>query len=403
MFKVGLEVLLESPEKIALLNGKRVAYLGHPASVNRHLGHGLDLLYAHPAIDLTAGFGPQHGILGEKQDNMIESDTFIDPFYKIPMYSLYGEVRRPTEEMMESFDVILIDLQDVGCRIYTYLTTMIYVMEESARLGKEVWILDRPNPAGRPVEGVYLSDSQYTFVGATRVPIRHGLTMGELALWVKQSHNLQNLKLTVMEMEDYDPERGPGFGWPVGEMSWINPSPNLSNFYSTRSFCGSVLFEGTKLSEGRGTTRALEQFGAPGMKGHEILEEMRRQAPEVLQGVLVRPCFFEPTFQKHKGQLCGGVALHVDDETYYQHQLFQPFRFCSLALKVIHTLYPEFDLWQVPPYEYETEKMPVDMLSGSEELRLWVEDETKGFSDWHQRLQQDEEDWLEKRKKFLLY
>lgn len=403
MFQLGLEKLLASEELMGQLKGRKVAYVGHPASVTQKLEHGFDLLAGHAEIPLAAAFGPQHGILGEKQDNMIESESYIDPTYNIPVFSLYGDVRRPTAEMMDSFDVVLVDLQDVGCRIYTYLTTLIYLIEECNKADKEIWVLDRPNPAGRPVEGVYLDESQHSFVGAARAPIRHGLTLGELSVWYKESQGFTDLNLVVVKMEGYNPEESPGYGWPQGQLAWVNPSPNLSNFHSTRLFCGTVLFEGTKLSEGRGTTRALEQFGAPGMDGREIIKEMKQIEPKLFNGVLVRPCYFEPTFQKHAEKRCGGLAMHVDVDAVYRHDFFQPFRFCSLALKVIRNIYPDFELWQSPPYEYETEKMPVDMLSGSTELREWVDNESGTYQQWSERLLQDENDWIEQRQRFLLY
>ena len=228
----------------APLEGKRVALLAHPASVTADLTHSLDALAACGDVKLTAAFGPQHGLRGDKQDNMIESPNFTDPVHGIPVFSLYGEVRRPTDAMMDTFDVILVDLQDLGCRIYTFITTLRYVLEAAAKHRKAVWVLDRPNPAGRPVEGLKLRPGWESFVGAGPLPMRHGLTLGELGLWFIATFKL-DVEYRVIEMQDWRPEAAPGFGWPLGERTWINPSPNAPNLWMARAYAGTVMLEGT--------------------------------------------------------------------------------------------------------------------------------------------------------------
>ncbi|MDP2742199.1 MAG: DUF1343 domain-containing protein, partial [Hydrogenophaga sp.] len=260
--KFGIERFLAEPDLRAPLAGRRAALLAHPASVTRDLTHSLDALAALPDVHLTAAFGPQHGLRGDKQDNMVESPDYADPRLGIPVFSLYGEVRRPTDAMLDSFDVLLVDLQDLGCRIYTFITTLRYVLEAAARTGKAVWVLDRPNPAGRPVEGLTLRPGWESFVGAGPMPMRHGMTMGELGHWFIATLKLE-LEYRVITMEGWKPDEAPGFGWPLGR-TWVNPSPNAANLWMARAYAGTVMLEGTTLSEGRGTTRPLELFGAPG-------------------------------------------------------------------------------------------------------------------------------------------
>src|ERR671917_454627 len=223
----GIDRLLAQPELRKPLEGRRVALLAHPASVTADLTHSLDALAA-AGVNLTAAFGPQHGLRGDKQDNMVESEDFTDPVLGVPIFSLYGEVRRPTGQSMGTFDVILVDLQDLGCRIYTFITTLLYVLEAAAKHGKEVWALDRPNPAGRPVEGLTLRPGWESFVGAGPLPMRHGLTLGELAKWFVRALQL-DVDCEVVTMEDWQPSSEPGFGWPLGQRSWVNPSPNAPN------------------------------------------------------------------------------------------------------------------------------------------------------------------------------
>src|SRR3954470_19084568 len=240
----GIDRLLADPELRKPLEGWRVALLAHPASVTRDLTHSLDALVA-AGVNVTAAFGPQHGLRGDKQDNMVESPDFTDPVHRIPVFSLYGEVRRPTGQSMGTFDLLLVDLQDLGCRIYTFITTLLYVLEAAAEHGKEVWVLDRPNPAGRPVEGTTLQPGWESFVGAGPMPMRHGMTLGELGRWFIDHYGL-DLDYRVIEMQGWQPEEAPGFGWPP-ERVWVNPSPNAASVNMARDYAGTVMLEGTIL------------------------------------------------------------------------------------------------------------------------------------------------------------
>ena len=401
MLKFGLDRLLESVELRKPLAGKRIALLAHPASVTADLTHALDALAALPDINLTAAFGPQHGIKGDKQDNMMESPDFIDPDYGIPIFSLYGEVRKPTPAMLDTFDVLLVDLQDLGCRIYTFITTLRYVLEAAAATGKSVWVLDRPNPVGRPVEGLSLREGWESFVGAGAMPMRHGLTMGELGLWF-----IDTLKLDVdyqlITMQGWQPEAAPGYGWCLGEREWVNPSPNAPNLSMARCYAGTVMLEGTTLSEGRGTTRPLELFGAPDMQAKHVIKTMQTLAPDWLKGCILRECWFEPTFHKHVKQLCSGVQIHVE-APYYQHQQFQPWRVQALGFKAIRKLYPDYALWRDFPYEYAFGKLPIDVINGSPLLREWVEDAQATPADLDALTRPDEQAWQQVCHAYLRY
>ena len=399
--KFGIDRLLEEPTLRVPLQGQRVALLAHPASVTQDLTHSLDALARLPDIKLTAAFGPQHGLRGDKQDNMIESPDFIDPILGIPVFSLYGEVRRPTDSMMETFDVLLVDLQDLGCRIYTFITTLRYVLEAAAKHQKSVWILDRPNPAGRPVEGLTLRPGWESFVGAGAMPMRHGLTMGELARWFIHTLALA-VDCRVIEMQDWHPELAPGYGWPQGERAWINPSPNAPNLSMTRCYAGTVLLEGTTLSEGRGTTRPLELFGAPDMNALELIKNMVDIAPQWLRGCRLRECWFEPTFHKHAGKLCAGVQIHVEDFI-YDHGAFKPWRLQALAFKALRLQQPDYALWRDFPYEYELDKLAIDVINGSALLREWVDDTNAVPEDLEFLARADELAWEDERSDFLLY
>lgn len=401
MIQLGIENLIKNKKLKKELSGRRLALVAHPASVDKKLTHSIDVLSAALKGGLSCAFGPQHGMRGEKQDNMIESDDFIDPTHKIPIFSLYGTVRRPTAKMLDHFDVVLFDLQDVGCRIYTFLTTLFYIMEDCARTGKSVWVLDRPNPAGRPFEGNYLNKDFYSFVGGAEIPMRHGLTLGEAGLWYKEKMKL-NLDYRVVKMTGYSLDKSPYYGWPQGELSWVNPSPNMPRLSTARMYAGTVLIEGTRLSEGRGTTIPLELIAAPGLDGDRLVKRMQKMIPNYLKGVQLRPCFFEPTFQKHSKQLCSGFQIHIDQKN-YNHKNFKPYRIVCAALKSIRELYSDYDLWLPPPYEYEKIKMPIDILSGDSSLREWVDDKTQTWKDFDHWLTQNEKPWAQERKPFLLY
>jgi uncharacterized protein YbbC (DUF1343 family) len=399
--KFGIDRLLSDAKLRAGLHNRRVALLAHPASVTTDLTHSLDALIASGDVRMSAAFGPQHGLRGDKQDNMMESPTFDDPIHGIPVFSLYGEVRKPTPAMMETFDVLLVDLQDLGCRIYTFITTLLYVLEAGAEHRKSVWILDRPNPAGRPIEGLTLRSGWESFVGAGPMPMRHGLTLGELAHWFVRTFKL-DVDYKVIEMEGWRPNAAPGFGWPLGERTWINPSPNAPNLWMARAYAGTVMLEGTTLSEGRGTTRPLELFGAPDIDARAVLKEMQSFAPNWLQGCRLRPCWFEPTFHKHVGKLCAGLQIHTED-TSYDHDAFRPWRLQALAFKAIRRLYPDYPLWRDFPYEYVHDRLAIDVINGSELLRNWVDDSKATAADLDALTTVDEKAWEKERGSCLLY
>jgi uncharacterized protein YbbC (DUF1343 family) len=333
---------------------------------------------------------------------MIETDTYIDPVHKIPVFSLYGEVRRPTAAMMDTFDVILIDLQDLGCRIYTFITTLLYALEEGARHGKEVWVLDRPNPVGRPIEGTMLRSGFESFVGAGPMPMRHGLTLGELGRWFV-AHFKLDVAYRVIAMEGYRPDAAPGYGWPLGERTWVNPSPNAPNVMMARAYPGTVMVEGATLSEGRGTTRPLEMFGAPDIDARAVIAEMHAVAPHWLGGCVLRDCWFEPTFHKHAAKLCSGVMIHTEDPTLYNHRVFQPWRVQALGFKAIRRLYAGYPLWRDFPYEYTSGMLAIDVINASPILREWVDDSNAHPGDLDALASRDEQAWAHTRMAHLLY
>jgi uncharacterized protein YbbC (DUF1343 family) len=389
--KFGIDRLLEEPRLRRSLRGRRVALLAHPASVTRNLVHSMDALAELDDIDLTAAFGPQHGLRGDKQDNMVESVDFRDPVHDILVFSLYGVVRRPTTEMMEHFDVLLVDLQDLGCRIYTFITTLKYLLEAAAMHKKQVIVLDRPNPAGRPAEGLILRPGWESFVGAGPMPMRHGLTMGEMGNWFIRTLNL-DVECDVISMDGWQPDTAPGYGWPLNESSWVNPSPNAANLWMARCYAGTVMLEGTTLSEGRGTTRPLELFGAPDIDARKLITAMETIAPHWMEGCALRECWFEPTFHKHVGQLCAGVQIHVEG-TGYNHQAFRPWRLMALAFKALRRISPDYELWRDFPYEYEHDHLAIDLINGSDLLRLWVDDDNATPADLDAIASSDEQLW----------
>lgn len=399
--KLGIDRLISEPALRADLRGRRIALLAHPASVTADLTHSLDALAALGDLTLTAAFGPQHGLRGDKQDNMVESPTFNDPVHRVPVFSLYGDVRRPTATMMGSFDVLLVDMQDLGCRVYTFVTTLRYVLEAAAEHGKSVWILDRPNPIGRPVEGLRLRPGWESFVGAGPLPMRHGLTLGELAHWFVRTLRLA-VDYRVIEIQGWQPRAAPGYGWPLAERTWVNPSPNAPNLWMARAYPGTVMIEGTTLSEGRGTTRPLELFGAPDIDARALLDEMRSLAPEWLQGCRLRECWFEPTFHKHSGRLCAGIQIHVENASYYD-PAFRAWRVQALAFKALRRLQPGYPIWRDFPYEYERERLAIDVINGSPLLREWVDDPGSQPADLDALASRDERDWESERDSYLIY
>ena len=357
-------------------------------------------------IRLSAAFGPQHGLKGDKQDNMVETVDETDRDLGIPVFSLYGEVRRPSGQMMSAADVFLFDLQDLGCRIYTFVTTLLYLLEAAAAHGKDVWVLDRPNPAGRPVEGTALQPGWESFVGAGPMPMRHGLTMGEMGAWFIEHFKL-NVAYRVIEMEGWQPERAPiggfgGFGWPEDRL-WINPSPNAASLNMARAYAGTVMIEGATLSEGRGTTRPLEVlFGAPDIDARAVYAEMQRLAPHWLEGCALREVWFEPTFHKHAKALCNGLMIHAEGR-FYNHPAFRPWRLQALAFKAIRRLYPDYPLWRDFPYEYVFDKLAIDVINGGPALREWVDDPASDPGDLDRLATADEAAWRAEVVRFLRY
>ena len=403
--KFGIDRLLADPALLRQLDGRRVALIAHPASVTANLQHSLDALIA-AGVNVTSAFGPQHGLKGDKQDNMVETADEMDPRYGIPIFSLYGEVRRPTGQMMSSADVFLFDLQDLGCRIYTFVTTLLYLLEEAAQAsktgpGKEVWVLDRPNPAGRPVEGTLLVPGQESFVGAAPMPMRHGLTMGEMGHWFIEYFGL-DVAYKVVTMQGWQPDAGPGFGWPTSRI-WINPSPNAASLNMARAYAGTVMIEGTTLSEGRGTTRPLEVlFGAPDIRAGDVMTAMQRLAPDWLAGAALRECWFEPTFHKHASKLCNALMIHAEGE-FYAHHAFRPWRLQALAFKAIRLLYPDYPIWRDFAYEYELDRLAIDVINGGPALREWVDDAAATPHDLDVMTSPDEAAWVAMVRPHLLY
>jgi uncharacterized protein YbbC (DUF1343 family) len=397
----GIDRFIAEPALRRPLAGRRVALLAHPASVTADLTHALDALAFCGDVRLTAALGPQHGLRGDKQDNMIESPDFFDPVHRIPVFSLYGQVRRPTDAMLDAFDVVLVDLQDLGCRIYTFVTTLRYMLEAAAQHGKEVWVLDRPNPVGRPVEGLRLRAGWESFVGAGPLPMRHGLTLGELGAWFIKTLKL-DVAYRIIAMDGWQPDAAPGFGWPLGTRAWVNPSPNAPNLWMARAYAGTVLVEGTTLSEGRGTTRPLELFGAPDIDARAVLAEMHALAPQWLGGCRLRACWFEPTFHKHAGKLCSGVQIHTEGPL-YEHATFKPWRLVALAFKAIRRLHPDYPLWRDFAYEYEHGNRAIDVINGSPLLREWVDDARATPGDLAALASADERAWEREREEYLRY
>jgi uncharacterized protein YbbC (DUF1343 family) len=384
----GIEVLLNG--KRDLISGARVGAVVHPASVLSDLRHTADALFNCRDFRLVSLFGPQHGARGEKQDNMVESEFYRDPDTDLPVHSLYGETRRPTEEMLKDIDVLLYDLQDAGTRVYTFIYTMAYCMEACASFKKRMIVLDRPNPInGKQVEGNRLDPNFSSFVGLYPIPMRHGMTTGELALLFNSEFGI-HCDLTVVEMEGWQRN----YWFDQTGLPWIHPSPNLPTLDSVIVYPGSVLMEGTCLSEGRGTTRPFELIGAPFIQSRKYAE--RLNAIE-LPGVWFRPVYFQPTFQKWAGEMCGGIQIHVQDR-----EVFKPYLTGLAVIAVARDLYPEFFQWRNPPYEYEHEKLPIEILCGGRTVLDLLE---KGASidQIEQSWARDVESFIKQRHAYLLY
>ena len=344
-----------------LLRGCPVGLIQHPASVTSKLASSADVLLS-AGLELRRLFGPQHGTRGEKQDNMIESDDYVDPVTGLPVHSLYGEVRKPTPAMLDGIDALIFDLQDVGTRVYTFIWTMALAMEACAEEGVRFVVLDRPNPIGGiALEGSLSRPGYKSFVGLHPIPLRHGLTCGEMARWLREERGIR-CDLAVVPMRGWERARL----WPDTGLPWVMPSPNLPTPDSCLVYPGMVLLEGTNLSEGRGTTRPFEIFGAPWLDPEALTSRLGRAC---LPGVRFRPCHFEPTFQKHAGRLCGGAQLHVADP-----HSFEPVRTAVEILVAARELAPRDFSWREPPYEYEETLPPIDILWGSPALREGVQD-----------------------------
>jgi uncharacterized protein YbbC (DUF1343 family) len=385
---LGIERLI-GPER-SLLDGRRVGLVCNPASVNSALRHSADLLGIDPDIRLAAIFGPQHGFRADVQDNMIETPHDRDRRRAVPVFSLYSEVREPTAAMLDGLDALVIDLQDVGTRVYTYIYTMANCMRAAARHSVRVVVCDRPNPVnGLDVEGHVLDDKGFaSFVGQFRIPLRHGLTIGELARLFNREFGL-NADLEVVRMDGWRRE----MFFDATSLPWIMPSPNIPTLETAVVYPGAVLFEGTMLSEGRGTTRPFELIGAPWIDGDRFAEAMNGRG---LPGVYFRPVFFEPTFQKHAKQTCGGCQIHVLDRT-----TFEPVRTTMEMLAEFRAQDPGSFAWRQPPYEYEHEKMPIDILYGSTRLRDAVE--SGDLRTLLESMARDEESFRKTREPYLLY
>ncbi|MBI4823146.1 MAG: DUF1343 domain-containing protein [Nitrospirae bacterium] len=373
------------------LKGSSVGLLLNPSSVDCRLRHAVDIFLNSKKVKLKALFGPQHGIYGETQDNMIEWKGFRDPETGLPVYSLYGHKRKPTHEMLKDIDVLVIDLQDIGSRYYTFIWTMALCMEACMEEEKSVVVLDRPNPiGGLYIEGTMLKPEYGSFVGLHPLPARHGMTIGELALYFKDRF-YPSLKLYVIRMKGW--KRNMWFD--NTGLPWVMPSPNMPTLDTATVYPGMCLLEATNLSEGRGTTKPFEIFGAPFIEPYELIRGLQAFR---LEGVRFRPLYFQPTFQKYRGKLCGGCQIHVTERN-----RFKPFKTAVSIIKAVHDLYPKDFRWRKPPYEYEKRLLPIDILAGQDRLRPDIESSKD--------LLLMEKDWQEEclqfhrkiRKRFLLY
>ena len=358
--QTGLERLKQAPLKS--LKGKRIGLLCNPAAVDARLRHARDLINGLFPGQIKALFSPQHGFFAEKQDNMVESDHMVDPVLEVPVFSLYGETRRPTREMFEPIDVLVVDLQDVGTRVYTFIYTLSYCMEAARDFGWKMVVLDRPNPIGGiEVEGNCLEKGWRSFVGRYPLPMRHGLTIGELALLFNELYGI-GCDLEIIAMQGWHRDM---FFEETG-LPWVAPSPNLPTPTSAIVYPGQVIWEGTNVSEGRGTTQPFEFCGAPFIDPRQLVSELG-----VIGGAVLRPIFFEPTANKWAGQVCGGAQIHVTDASPYR-----PYATSLRLLQTVCQLWPDKFAWKQPPYEYEFERLPIDLILGSQKIRKALEEMT---------------------------
>ncbi len=352
--KTGLDMLINNPPEN--LKGQRIGLLANPASVAEGFIHARDVLNQLYPGQLTALYSPQHGFFAEKQDNMIESGHFSDPDLDIPVFSLYSETRIPTPDMFDPIDTLVIDIQDVGTRVYTFIYTISYCLEVAADLGKAIVILDRPNPiGGTQIEGNILESEYRSFVGRFPIPMRHGMTVGELSVFINQTREI-DCNLTVIPMKEWRRK----MYWTDTNLVWIPPSPNLPTPFSAMVYPGQVIFEGTNISEGRGTTLPFEQFGAPFID----VSNLKRRVAERIKGAVLRPVCFEPTSGKWCNQVCNGFHIHVIDK-----DLYKPYLASLILMQEIARAHPDAFAFKSPPYEYEYERMPMDLILGSRTLR----------------------------------
>lgn len=387
--KIGLERVDKAwPKHMA---GARVGLLVHPASINSRLHHASDLLKGSRKFRLAALFGPQHGIRGETQDNMVEWEGFKDPKAGIPVYSLYGKTRKPTNNMLNNQDVMVVDLQDIGARYYTFIWTLALVLEACQETRKPVVVLDRPNPlGGKLLEGPVLDPAYASFVGLHRLPVRHAMTIGEIACYLQDVY-YPELDLTIIRMEKWKRKQW----FDETGVPWVLPSPNMPTLDAALVYPGMCLLEGTNLSEGRGTTRPFEMFGAPWIDPQKLKKHLDGFK---LKGVFFREMFFLPTFQKHAGELCGGAQLHV-----LERNKFKPWKTAVALLKAVYELYPDAFAWKTPPYEYEEKLLPIDILAGTDRVRKEIEAGTE-LKDMERWWNTDLREFDKKtRKNYLLY
>jgi uncharacterized protein YbbC (DUF1343 family) len=386
--KIGLETLFD--QHLDLLKDQRVGLIVNPASINQNFEHAADIFHQCPNINLTTLFGPQHGIRGETQDNMIEWEGFVDRRTGITVYSLYGETRIPTEEMLKDVDVLVFDIQDVGTRVYTFIYTMAHAMQACAKYGKRMVVLDRPNPiGGQLVEGNILESEFASFVGLFPIAMRHGMTVAELAKMFNEAFAI-NCNLDVVPMSGWKRS----MWWDQTELPWILPSPNMPTLDTAMVYPGMVIFEGTMVSEGRGTTRPFELIGAPYIDAYQLTQELNNLN---LPGVYFRPNYYQPTFHKHVGQLCGGLQLHVRNRETYKSVIT-----AVAILSTIYHLYPDKFQWKQPPYEYVHDKLPIDVIFGSDKVRKQIEANIS-LEEIEQSWQEGVSEFTELRKKYLLY
>ena len=391
----GAEVLLNSSHWLKKLKNKRTAYLGNQASVDHKGNLILTRLLKSKNISLSALFSAQHGFSSTKQANMITSKNSL--YRGLTVYSLYSDkTRRLTPQMKKSFDILLFDLQDTGCRVYTYLSTLLYLIKDLENTDKTLIVLDRPNPLGSYVEGNLLKKEFKSFVGLAPLPMSHGLTLGELALWYKQLKNLKT-DLKIVKMKNYQSKKF----WPDHRV-WVLPSPNMTGPPCAKCYPGAVLLEGTQISEGRGTTKPFEVFGCPQMNTEKIYKWMKREKADFLKGCFLREIKFEPVFDKFKNQICSGFQIHLE-KSWAGKKAFRPYRLISLFLKAFKNIHPSF-VWKIqPPYEYEYQLAPIDIISGSDDLKKWLEDSSAKISHWEDFLQSEESTWKKQQKELFIY